>query len=176
MAIDPENAQIIYAATNIWLGTSSVHLTPLGVAVSVDGGRQWLQLSTALLSDTPIWHLAPVAGQPLAVVTVNDTGSQTVRLKLSPELLGLLQDNDPGVRASAARASELIGGLISDPAPLPSRPLAIAVAERTSSPGMPGLVFVGTESSGLLRSNDGGASWQPVQARLFRRATRRRSP
>ena len=124
VAIDPENEQIVYAATNIWLGTSTVHLTPLGVAVSVDGGREWLQLSTALLSDTPVWHLEPVAGQPLAVVTVNDTGSQTVSLKLSPVLLGLLQDNDPAVRASAARASELIGGLIGDPAPLPSRPLA----------------------------------------------------
>ena len=33
---------------------------------------------------------------------------------------------------------------------LPSRPLAMAVAERTSSPGTPGLVFVGTESLGLL--------------------------
>ena len=46
LAIDPEDEQIVYAATNIWLGTSTVHLTPLGVAVSVDGGRQWLQLST----------------------------------------------------------------------------------------------------------------------------------
>jgi HEAT repeat protein len=110
LAIDPENGQIMYAATNIWLGTSSVHLTPLGVAVSVDGGRQWLQLSTALPSDAPVWHLEPVAGQPLSVVTVSNTGSHTVSLKLSPELLGLLQDSDPAVRASAARAIELIGG------------------------------------------------------------------
>ncbi len=42
LAIDPEDEQIIYAATNIWLGTNTAHLTPLGVAVSVDGGRQWL--------------------------------------------------------------------------------------------------------------------------------------
>ena len=110
LAIDPENEQIVYAATNIWLGTSSVRLTPLGVAVSVDGGRQWLQLSTALPSDAPVWHLEPVAGQPLSVVTVNNTGSHTVSLKMSPELLGLLQDSDPAVRASAARAIALIGG------------------------------------------------------------------
>ena len=110
LAIDPENEQIVYAATNIWLGTSAVHLTPLGVAVSVDGGQQWLQLSTALPSDAPVWHLEPVAGQPLSVVTVNNTGSHTVSLKMSPELLGLLQDGDPAVRASAARAIELIGG------------------------------------------------------------------
>ena len=110
LAIDPEDEQIVYAATNIWLGTSTAHLTPLGVAVSVDGGRQWLQLSTALPSDAPVWRLEPVAGQPLSVVTVNNTGSHTVSLKMSPELLGLLQDGDPAVRASAARAIELIGG------------------------------------------------------------------
>ena len=167
LAIDPENEQIVYAATNIWLGTSTVHLTPLGVAVSVDGGRQWLQLSTALLSDAPVWHLEPVAGQPLAVVTVSNTGSHSLSLKMSPVLLGLLQDDDPTIRTSAARAIGLIGDLIGDPAPLPSRPLAMAVAERTSSPGMPGLVFVGTESRGLLRSNDGGASWQPVDSAVL---------
>ena len=44
--------------------------------------------------------------------------------------------------------------------PLPSRPLAMVVAHET-----PGLLFVGTESVGLLRSNDGGASWQPVRER-----------
>ena len=85
-----------------------------------------------------------MAGQPLSVVTVNNTGSHTVSLKMSPVLLGLLQDDDPAVRASAARAIGLIGDLIGDPAPLPSRPLAMAVAE-----GTPGLVFVGTESARL---------------------------
>ncbi len=169
LAIDPEDEQIIYAATNIWLGTNPAHLTPLGVAVSVDGGRQWLQLSRAALSDTPVWHLEPVAGQPLSVVTVNSTGSSTVSLKMSPELLGLLQDGDPAVRASAARAIGLIGDLISDSAALPSRPLAMAVAKRTSAPGTSGLVFVGTESDGLLRSNDGGASWQPVDSAVLAR-------
>ena len=122
LAIDPEDEQIVYAATNIWLGTNPARLTPLGVAVSVDGGRQWLQLSTALLSDAPLQRLEPVAGQPLSVVTVNSTGSHTVSLALSPELLGLLQDGAPAVRASAARAI----GLIGDPAALPGLMQALA--------------------------------------------------
>jgi hypothetical protein len=115
LAIDPEDEQIVYAATNIWLGTNTAHLTPLGVAVSVDGGLQWLQLSRAQLGDTPLQRLEPVPGRPLSVVTVNSTGSHTVSLALSPELTGLLQDGDPAVRASAARAI----GLIGDPAALP---------------------------------------------------------
>ena len=60
---------------------------------------------------------------------------------------------------------------------LPSRPLAMAVAERRVRRGRRAPVFVGTESVGLLRSNDGGASWQPVDSsELCRGATRRRSP
>ena len=116
LAIDPEDEQIVYAATNVWLGTNPAHLTPLGVAVSVDGGRHWLQLSRAQLGDTPLQRLEPVAGQPLAVLTVNSAGSQTVKLALSTELLGLLQDGNPAVRASAARAIGLIGGGVALPA------------------------------------------------------------
>jgi HEAT repeat protein/photosystem II stability/assembly factor-like uncharacterized protein len=169
LAIDPENEQIVYAATNIWLGTSSVHLTPLGVAVSVDGGRQWLQLSTALLSDAPVWHLEPVAGQPLSVVTVNNTGSHTVSLKMSPELLGLLQDSDPAVRASAARAIALIGG---------KAPLAVAyhldagvpqgqgttVSAALDAP-QPTMYRYAGEPEGtteVQRSQDGGFTWATV--------------
>ena len=70
VAIDPENEQIVYAATGIWLGTSTTRLTSLGVAVSVDGGQQWIQMSTAGLSDPPVQRLEPVAGRPLAVLTI----------------------------------------------------------------------------------------------------------
>jgi hypothetical protein len=110
LAIDPEDEQIVYAGLNIWLGTNTARLTPLGVVVSVDGGRQWLQLSRAQLGDPPLQRLEPVAGQPLTVVTVDRAGSHAVSLALSPELLGLLKDADPAVRASAARAIGLIGG------------------------------------------------------------------
>ena len=122
VAIDPEDHQIVYAATNIWLGTHTARLTPLGIAVSVDGGRQWLRLSRAELSDSPVWRLEPVAGQPLAVVVFTSTASHTASLRMGPDLLNLLQDGDPAVRASAARAI----GLIGDPAALPRLMQAMA--------------------------------------------------
>jgi HEAT repeat protein len=122
LAIDPEDEQIVYAATNVWLGSSTAHLTPWGVAVSVDGGRQWLQLSRSQLGDLPLQRLTPVGGHPLTVVTVNGAGSQTVSLAMSPALLGLLQDADAAVRASAARAI----GLTGDPAALPALLKALA--------------------------------------------------
>jgi HEAT repeat protein len=129
LAIDPEDEQIIYAAVNIWLGTNTAHLTPLGVAVSVDGGRQWLELSRARLGDTPLQRIEPVKGQPLTVVTANSAARHTVSLALSPELLALLQDRDPAVRASAARAI----GLIGDSAALPG--LLRALADRDALAG-----------------------------------------
>ena len=123
LAVDPEDDQIVYAATNIWLGTNTAHLSPVGVAVSVDGGRQWLEMSRAQVGDAPLQRLEPVAGRPLTVQTIDSTGnSNRLNLELSPELLGMLQDIDPAIRASAARAI----GLISDPAALPGLMQALA--------------------------------------------------
>ena len=123
LAVDPEDDQIVYAATNIWLGTNTAHLTPVGVAVSVDGGRQWLEMSRAQPGDTPLQRLEPVAGRPMTVQTTDGTGSSNrVNLELSPGLLGMLQDGDPAIRASAARAI----GLIGDPAALPGLMQALA--------------------------------------------------
>ena len=123
LAVDPEDDQIVYAATNIWLGTNTAHLSPVGVAVSVDGGRQWLEMSRAQVGDAPLQRLEPVAGRPLTVQTIDGTGnSNRINLELSPELLGMLQDIDPAIRASAARAI----GLISDPAALPGLMQALA--------------------------------------------------
>ena len=124
LAIDPEDEQIVYAATNIWLGTHTAHLTPLGVVVSVDGGRQWIQLSRARLDDTPLLRLEPVAGRSLTVVTLNSSTRRphTLSLALSPELLGLLDNGDQAVRSSAVRAI----GLIGDSAVLPAMMQALA--------------------------------------------------
>jgi hypothetical protein len=123
LAVDPEDDQIVYAATNIWLGTNTAHLNPVGVAVSVDGGRQWLEMSRAQVGAAPLQRLEPVAGRPLTVQTIDGTGnSNRINLELSPELLVMLQDIDPAIRASAARAI----GLISDPAALPGLMQALA--------------------------------------------------
>ena len=116
LAIDPQDEQIIYASANTWLGTSAARLSPLGVAVSVDGGRQWIQMSRAQLRDIPVLRLVPVAGHPLAVVMVTSTAGDVATLTLSAELLDLLKAGSPAVRASAARAIGLIGNSAALPA------------------------------------------------------------
>ena len=59
---------------------------------------------------------------------------------------------------------------------LPSRPLALAVAERTSSSGTPSPVFVGTESAACCGATMGAPPGSRLRVRLWRGATRRRSP
>ena len=130
----------MYAATGIWLGTSTTRLTSLGVAVSVDGGQQWIRMSTAGLSDPTVQSLEPVAGRPLAVLAVSSAGSNVVALKMSPELSALLQSDDPAVRASAARAIELI----SDPATQAATYRYIGHQDGTTA---------------MQRSPDGGITW-----------------
>lgn len=117
LAVDPEDDSILYAAASIWLGTTTAHLTPIGVFVSVDQGQNWLMLDRAALGAAPFTQLNPVKGQPLTVTTLDAQGAHTtLSLSLSAELTSLLESQDAGLRASAARAIGLIGDAAAAPA------------------------------------------------------------
>jgi hypothetical protein len=115
LAVNAVDDAILYAATGIWLGTSTVRLTPIGSFVSVDGGQTWLELERLPLGAEPITKLTPVAGQPLTVLAGGERDTHTASLKLSPELLAGLASENPARRAATARAL----GLIGDPAAAP---------------------------------------------------------
>jgi len=101
---------IIYAATAIWLGTSSVRLTPVGIFASLDGGRRWLEIERSPLSAAPITELHATPGQPLAVSATDKAGRvRSVQMVLTPELLAMLDSENVGLRASAAKAIGMIG-------------------------------------------------------------------
>jgi HEAT repeat protein len=116
LTVDTADSQIVYAATGIWLGTSHTRLTPVGVFVSVDGGRRWLEMERLPLAASPITRLSALDGRPLAVTAADATGSHAVTLKLTPELLAQLDSADAGLRASAASALGLIGHAAALPA------------------------------------------------------------
>ena len=109
LSINADDEQVLYAATAIWLGTSSVRLTPLGIYISVDGGREWLQMQPADLGAPATKGLEPVVRHPLAVVAIQETGRVLVELKSNSELLSLLNSGKASERAAAARAIGLIG-------------------------------------------------------------------
>lgn len=117
LTTDTEDGRIVYAATGIWLGTSTTRLTPIGVFASVDGGRRWLPMAQLPLNASPVTGLKTALGHPLALATTDAAGTvRTVEMKLTSELLALLDSEDAALRTSAARAI----GLIGDTAALPA--------------------------------------------------------
>ena len=101
---------IFYAATGIWLGTSTTRLIPVGVFTSLDGGRRWLEVEHLPLGAARITELSAGENAPLAVSAKDEAGVvRSVQMNLTPELLALLDSDDAGLRASAAKAIGLIG-------------------------------------------------------------------
>ena len=117
LAMDGQDNRIIYAATGVWLGSTTMRLTPVGVFASVDGGRRWLQMGRSPLNAGPLTALSTVQDHPLALSGTDSAGMvQTFEMRLTPDLLALLDGEDAALRASAARAI----GLIGDTAALPA--------------------------------------------------------
>ncbi len=116
LSVNPADDTILYAATGIWLGTSTTRLTPLGIFVSADGGQHWTAMEQLPLSAAPVLRLTPVADQPLTVIAGDDASTHTVSLAATPELLAALESEDSGVRAATARLLGLIGDPIAAPA------------------------------------------------------------
>lgn len=116
LAVDPADDSILYAAASIWLGTAHARLTPIGTFASVDGGQNWLMLARAALSASPVVEIAPVEARPLTVSALDAQGVRsTLSLALNAELTSLLESQDAGLRASAARAIGLIGDAAAAP-------------------------------------------------------------
>lgn len=115
LALDPNDDSIIYAATGIWLGTSTTRLTPIGTFVSVDGGQRWLQHRRSPVDAAPITQLTPIASHPLAVLAGDGQNTQTLALTLTPDLQSTLESADAGLRAAAARAMGLLGDAAAAP-------------------------------------------------------------
>lgn len=148
LAINPDDEQIVYAASGLWLGTSQVRFSPLGVSVSVDGGRHWLQMAQAALDDSLVKALRPVAGKPLSVWVIDASGSHAVEMKLTSEMLAMLDDTDPGVRASAARVIGLLGDRsalpvlashLRDTNPIAGQEIAVAIGRMNDNSAVPQL-------------------------------------
>lgn len=117
LAQNNEDDTIVYAASAIWLGTSTTRLTPVGVFASLDGGRRWLEVERLPLGAGRIIELSAGENAPLAVSVKDETGVvRSAQMKLTPELLALLDSQDAGLRTSAAKAAGLIGNISALPA------------------------------------------------------------
>jgi len=60
LAIDPAQPEVMYVATSYLNGTSELHESPAGVAVSTDGAQAWSFINEA--TQLPVVELLPVSG------------------------------------------------------------------------------------------------------------------
>lgn len=112
-----------------------------GMFHSLDGGRSWTHRG---LGDRQVWHIVPALDGSVYAAT---------------QPAGLFRSTDGGSSWSSVEAFESFPGAGNwcvplDP-PLPGRARAVVV-----DPADPRRLWVGVEVGGVMRSTDGGGSWQ----------------
>lgn len=70
LAVDPQQPTVLYAATSYLYGTSALHQSPVGVAMSTDGAQSWRTLHTD--REVAVAGLLLVSGITGAVYTVSN--------------------------------------------------------------------------------------------------------
>lgn len=65
LAVDPAQPNVLYVSTSYLFGSTAMHQTAAGIAMSVDGAANWTALVTR--PETPVVRLLPVSGVTGAV-------------------------------------------------------------------------------------------------------------
>lgn len=82
LAVDPAQPGVLYAATSLIFGSANAHITPVGVALSQDGGANWASL--APMSDVAVAVLMPVTGETGAVYALTAASRTPLALGNAP--------------------------------------------------------------------------------------------
>lgn len=82
LAVDPQQPNVLYVATSYLYGTSEVHQSPVGVAMSTDGAGNWAALYTD--RQVAVAGLLPLSGQTGAVYAVTNVSRTPQPLGTAP--------------------------------------------------------------------------------------------
>lgn len=83
LAIDPTQPNVLYVATSYLYGSTTLHQSPVGVALSENGSQNWSTLHSQ--TDVAIVDLLPVSGQPGAVYALTNQSRTPVAVgKVTP--------------------------------------------------------------------------------------------
>jgi len=85
LAVDPIQPNVVYVALSYLFGSTSVHESPLGVAMTVDQGQQWAMIAEA--SETSVVELLPVAGKAGALFALTAQSRTPLALGSATELI-----------------------------------------------------------------------------------------
>jgi len=82
LAVDPQQPEVLYVATSYLYGTSELHESPVGVAMSTDGAGNWSTLYTD--HTIAVAGLLPVSGETGAVYAVSNVSRTPQPLGKAP--------------------------------------------------------------------------------------------
>lgn len=99
LAIDPIQPEVLYVATSYLYGTSELHQSPVGVAMSTDGAQSWATLHTD--RNIAVADLMPVSGLTGAVYAVTNVSRTPQPLGEAPVAPTFVADSaEPFIPAS----------------------------------------------------------------------------
>lgn len=107
LAIDPQRPNVLYVATSFWFGSTTLHQTPVGVAMSVNHGKSWTQVQA--MQDMPVASLLPVSGQTGAVYALTLRSRTPLAMGAA---LQVVTDATASASSSAAGAMPGAGSMI----------------------------------------------------------------
>jgi len=105
LAIDAANPSVMYVATSYLNGTSQIHETPAGVAVTTDGAQAWSFINEA--SKLPVVALLPVSGLTGGVYALTTDSRTPLALGNAPIITEAAVASQPVAQPSVGLASIL---------------------------------------------------------------------
>lgn len=84
LAVDAAQPEVLYVSASLSMGSATLHTTPLGVSMSIDGARVWEDLAT--VNDVAITDLMPVAGRAGAVYALTEASRTPLALGDAPAI------------------------------------------------------------------------------------------
>ncbi|MCB9139280.1 MAG: hypothetical protein H6642_13115 [Caldilineaceae bacterium] len=84
LAVDPQQPDVIYAATSYLFGSTTVHQTPAAVSMSTDGAAVWMPVQT--LDGAAVAELLPLAGRTGGVYALMSNSRMPVAMGIAPEM------------------------------------------------------------------------------------------
>jgi HEAT repeat protein len=157
---DLQEPEVLYAALDYMVGSTTVHASAAGLFVTMDGGASWQPMAGPGFPDAQhASSLVLIPGRPLYAQAVTEAGLQAYAPDLM-RILAALESDDAAVRMSAARQlglarpmgvwNELLAAL-DDPDPAVRLAAADALGRLDDPAAVPGLLIAVEHPSEQVR-------------------------
>jgi len=105
LAIDPMQPEVMYVATSYLYGTSEMHESPAGVALSTDGAQAWLPINEA--ANLAVAELLPVNGLTGGVYALTNESRTPLALGNAPIISEAAVASQPVAQPTSATSTIL---------------------------------------------------------------------